>query len=56
MNYIDQTNKLFFNNSELDLEKTKNIVTEALGKSDDGELFIELRKSEGLIWDDGRLK
>ena len=56
MNYIDQTNELFFNNSELDLEKTKNIVTEALGKSDDGELFIELRKSEGLIWDDGRLK
>ena len=56
MNYIDQTNELFFNNSELDLEKTKNIVTEALGKSDDGELFIELRKSEGLVWDDGRLK
>ena len=56
MKYIDQTNELFFNNSELDLEKTKNIVTEALGKSDDGELFIELRKSEGLIWDDGRLK
>ena len=42
MNYIDQTNELFFNNSELDLEKTKNIVTEALGKSDDGELFIDM--------------
>ncbi len=56
MNYISETNELFFNKSELDLEKTKRIVNDSLGNADDGELFIELRKSEGLIWDDGRLK
>ena len=33
----------------------KSIVT-CLGAADDGELFVEQRRSESFVWDDGRLK
>ena len=56
MTFIDDTNNLFFTNSSLDLNKTKTIVKDALHGTDDGELFLEVRKSESLVWDDGRLK
>ena len=56
MNLMNESDDIFFNNTDLDLNITKKIISEALNGSDDGELFLELRKSEGLVWDDGRLK
>ncbi len=50
------TDKLFFSNSRLDKTRTINIVENALKNADDGELFLEYRHSEGLQFDDGRLK
>ena len=41
---------------ELDRATAGRITAEALNGSDDGELFIEKRFSESLVFDDGRLK
>jgi len=41
---------------ELDRDAARRITTDALAGSDDGELFIEKRFSEALVFDDGRLK
>ncbi len=41
---------------ELDRAAARRITAEALAGSDDGELFIEKRFSEALVFDDGRLK
>ena len=56
MENCKETNDLFFNMTELDLQNTQKIVKEALYGADDGELFLELSKSEGIAWDDGKLK
>ena len=56
MNLMNESDDIFFNNTDLNLNNTKKIISDALNGSDDGELFLELRKSEGLVWDDGRLK
>jgi TldD protein len=32
------------------------LLSDALGGADDGELFVEYRESEGLVFDNGRLK
>ncbi len=40
----------------LEPEKARAIVSEALSGADDGELFVEYRQSESLIFDDGKLK
>ncbi|NVK34436.1 MAG: metalloprotease TldD [Rhodobacteraceae bacterium] len=42
--------------SGLGLEKARKITAEALDGADDGELFVEYRQSEGLVFDNGRLK
>lgn len=34
----------------------RRLTAEALSGADDGELFLEYRQSEGLSWDNGRLK
>lgn len=34
----------------------ERVLADALGTSDDGELFLEYRQSESLSWDNGRLK
>jgi len=41
---------------ELDRDAARRITADALAGSDDGELFIEKRFSEALVFDDGRLK
>jgi TldD protein len=56
MDLLQQTDDLFFNRGSLDLDKTKQIVRDALANGDDGELFLEMRHSEMLAFDDGRLK
>jgi TldD protein len=41
---------------DLELDAARGLVRDALVKADDGELFIEKRKSESLVFDDGKLK
>ncbi len=41
---------------ELDRDAARRITADALAGSDDGELFIEKRFSEALVFDDGRMK
>ena len=37
-------------------EAVRRIVADALGHADDGELYVEHREGEALVFDDGRLK
>jgi len=46
----------FFSQSELDEDRTQNLVSEALSDMDDGELYLESTQSESFSFDDGRLK
>ncbi|WP_436397527.1 metalloprotease TldD [Roseobacter sp. S98] len=40
----------------LDREEALNILRDATAGADDGELFLERRRSESLVFDDGRLR
>ena len=40
----------------LDLEKTLDLLRQAIDGADDGELFLERRRAEALHFDDGRVK
>jgi TldD protein len=42
--------------THLDLENTGKFLKEALSGAEDGELFLERRRSETLVLDDGRVK
>ncbi len=42
--------------ADLDAEAARQIVAEAVEGADDGELFLEYRQSESLVFDNGRLK
>lgn len=44
------------NRAGLDREKARGLVGEALEGADDGELYLEYTQSEGLVFDNGRLK
>ena len=46
----------FFARSELDAAGTEQFVCNVLSGCDDGELFLEYRISETLVFDDGKLK
>ncbi|MBS4045292.1 MAG: metalloprotease TldD [Alphaproteobacteria bacterium] len=48
--------ELFFTRAGLDRARLDSIVGDALHGADDGELFLEYSQSEGLTFDDGRLK
>ncbi|HEX9771583.1 MAG TPA: metalloprotease TldD [Kiloniellales bacterium] len=56
MSNLATTDDLFFNRAGLDRTRLENLVDDALGGADDGELFLEYRQSEGLCFDDGVLK
>jgi TldD protein len=56
MPHTAATDALFYDRTGLDRGKLQGIVDDALQGADDGELFIEYRQSEGLVFDDGRLK
>ena len=47
---------LFFARTGMDPERVGRAVADALQGMDDGELFLEHRQSEGLTFDDGKLK
>ena len=46
----------FLYRDSLDPEAAKALTAEALGKADDGELYLQYRKSESFGFDDGLLK
>ena len=50
------TDEIFFAQTALDRGRVEKIVDDALTGADDGELFLEFRQSESLVFDDGRLK
>ncbi|MEW5704745.1 MAG: metalloprotease TldD [Pseudomonadota bacterium] len=50
------TDELFFRHAGLDRARVTRLVDDALKGADDGELFLEFRQSESLVFDDGRLK
>ncbi len=56
MTLLEQTDALFFSRTGLDKARTSALVAEALRGADDGDLFLEMRHSEMLAFDDGRLK
>ena len=56
MNDLLATNDLFFGAAGLDRAAVERQLRAALAGCDDGELFLEYRQSEGLVFDDGRLK
>jgi TldD protein len=51
-----ETGDLFFRSGALDRQRAEALLAEALAGADDGELFLEFRQSEGLVFDDGRLR
>lgn len=56
MSTLDQTERLFFTQTGMDRSKVERLVQDALQGADDGELFLEYHESEGIVWDDGKLK
>jgi TldD protein len=56
INHLATADGLFFGKGALDPRKTKKMVDEALAGCDDGELYLEYEQSEGLSFDDGKLK
>jgi TldD protein len=56
MSSLATTDDLFFTRAGLDRGRLERIVGEAMTGADDGELFLEYSQSEGLSFDDGRLK
>ena len=56
MPQIATAEELFFNRAGLDRLRCQGLVDDALAGADDGELFLEYCQSEGLSFDDGRLK
>ena len=56
MSNLAETNQVFFEKTGLDATRIEGIVADALSGADDGELYLEYRKSEALSWDDGKLK
>ncbi len=56
MSHLETTDRLFFGSGALDRGQVDRTTADALEGADDGELFLEYRQSEGLTFDDGRLK
>ena len=56
MDHLLTTDDIFFANTALDRDRAEAIVRNALVDADDGELFLEMRHSEMVAFDDGRLK
>ena len=48
--------KVLFEKNDIDRAFSTKLVEDALHRSDDGELFMEINKSENLTFDDGKLK
>ncbi len=58
MSALATTDRLFFDRADAALERAaaERLVSEALARGDDGELFLEYRESEQISLDDGRIR
>ncbi len=56
MSDLATTDALFFEKAGLERARVEAEVEDSLNGADDGELFLEYRQSEALVFDDGRLK
>src|SRR5580692_848949 len=56
MSSLAETDDLFFAKTGMDRANVERTVDDTLKGADDGELFLEYRQSESLVWDDGKLK
>ncbi len=56
MSALSLTDDLFFTQTGMNRAGVETAVNDALKGGDDGELFLEYRQSESLVWDDGKLK
>jgi len=56
MSNLRKTDDLFFARTGLERIRLEGIVNDALGSADDGELFLEYRQSESVVFDDGKIK
>ena len=56
MTDIAATDELFFTRAGLDRIRVQDLVDDALTGTDDGELFLEYRQSESVVFDDGQIK
>jgi TldD protein len=56
MSSLERTEALFFGDLGLDRDRAAATVEDALAGADDGEMFLEYRTSESLVFDDGRVK
>ena len=56
MDALQQTDELFFSRNGLDKDHVCGLVADTLNGADDGDLFLEMRHTEALAFDDGRLK
>lgn len=50
------TDSYFFSRTDLDRNRTLDILNDALKGADDGELYLEYGQSEAFVFDDNRLK
>ena len=53
---IATTDDLFYTRTGMDPARVGRTVDDALDGADDGELFLEYRQSESILFDDGRVK
>ena len=56
MSSQDTTANLFFDSAGLDKARLIQLVNDAVGDMDDGELFLEYCRAESLVYDDSSLK
>jgi TldD protein len=52
----DTDTDLLISRAGLDENRVRAVLADVLGGADDGELFLEYRRSESFAYDDGRLK
>ncbi len=55
MTALQTTDRLFFAETGISKQKTRNLVTHTLAGSDGGELYLERTFNESLGWSEGRL-
>ncbi|NKB48188.1 MAG: metalloprotease TldD [Alphaproteobacteria bacterium] len=56
MSDIARTDDLFFARTGMDAKRVETLTDNAIGDTDDGELFLEYRQSESITFDDGRVR
>jgi len=55
-NHLLNTDKIFFDKTDMDQCRVEKIVSDNLAGADDGELYLQYTQSESLVWDDQKLK